>query len=95
VKKVIRFPLLTEKTSAAQSGNNHYVFVVDVNANKFEIKREVEALKKSIKVESVRTMIIRGKMKRMGAYMGKRSNFKKAIVKLKAGQTLELFETAV
>ena len=93
MKSILKYPLLTEKTSTLQAKANQYTFVVDVDANKTEIGREVEALKKGIKVESVRTLIVRGKVKRMGRSFGKRSNFKKAIVRLQAGQTLELFET--
>ena len=92
MKSVLKYPLLTEKTSALQAKNNEYTFIVEVDANKDEIRAEVEGLKKGIEVESVRTMVVRGKVKRMGRFQGKRSNFKKAIVRLKTGQTLELFE---
>jgi len=89
---ILKYPLLTEKTTTLQSKNNQYCFVVDINANKFQIKDEVEKLKKGVEVVSVRTITVRGKVKRMGRFMGKRSNFKKALVRLKAGQSLELFE---
>jgi len=90
---VIRYPILSEKSSALQEKANQYVFCVDLNANKLEIKRAVEALKKDVKVESVATQIVRGKMKRIGASQGKRPNWKKAIVRLKQGQTLDLVES--
>jgi len=95
MNSIIKYPLLTEKSSAQQAKNNEFTFVVDLNARKDQIRAEVEALKKGVEVESVRTMVIRGKVKRMGRFQGKRSNFKKAIVRLKAGQTLELFEATV
>ena len=91
-RTILKHPLLTEKTSNLQAASNQYTFVVDTEANKHDIKREVEKLKKGIEVESVRTAIVRGKVKRIGRSMGKRSNWKKAVVRLKAGQTLELFE---
>lgn len=93
MKSVIQYPVVTEKASTSMS-MNQYVFAVDLAANKFEIKKAVEALKKDIKVISVKTMVIRGKIKRMGMRSGKRSNWKKAIVRLKAGQTLEVLESA-
>lgn len=93
MKRAIKYPLVTEKSSQLQATNNQYIFVVDAAANKHEIKKEVEALKKNIEVEDVRTLVVRGKMKRVGRTMGKKSNWKKAIVRLKTGQTLEFFET--
>jgi large subunit ribosomal protein L23 len=92
MKKLIKYPHVTEKASDLQSNKNQYVFVVEKNANKLEIKKEVESLKKNIEVESVHTVVVRGKVKRLGRSVGKRSNWKKAIVRLKEGQTLELFE---
>jgi len=92
MKSILKHPLLTEKTSNLQAKANQYTFVVDLKANKTQIKKEVEALKSGIEVESVRTLVMRGKVKRVGRSMGKRTNWKKALVRLKAGQTLELFE---
>jgi large subunit ribosomal protein L23 len=94
VRQILKYPLITEKSSALQGSSNQYVFVVDSSANKIEIKNAVEALKKGVEVTSVQTLINRGKVKRIGRSVGKRSNVKKAIVRLKAGQTLELFEAA-
>lgn len=93
MKNLIKYPHITEKSSTAQGQYNHYTFVVERDANKLQIKKAVEALKKGIKVESVNTQLIRGKVKRMGASYGKRSNWKKAVVTLKEGQTLELVES--
>lgn len=93
-KNILLYPILTEKSSNIQGTNNQYSFAVDLHANKFEIKKAVEDLKKDIEVESVRTVVIRGKVKRMGQTIGKRPNWKKAVVKLKQGQSLELVESA-
>lgn len=92
MRRAIKYPLVTEKSSNLQTTSNQYVFIVEESANKLDIKREVEGLKKNINVEAVRTILMRGKVKRLGRSIGKRSNFKKAIVRLKAGQTLELFD---
>lgn len=89
---VILFPLVTEKSSVLQATSNQYCFVVKKDANKLEIAQAVKALKKGIEIESVNTQIIRGKVKRMGMNYGKRSNWKKAIVRLKDGQSLDLIE---
>lgn len=95
MSKAIKYALVTEKSSNNQSLNNQYSFVVSECANKTEIKKEVEAMKSGLEVISVQTVTVRGKMKRMGRSIGKRSNWKKAIVRLKQGQVLELFEAAV
>jgi len=62
---------------------------VDPAANKIEIKRAVE-LKYSVTVLTVNTMTVRGKVKRLGRFVGKRADWKKALVTLKAGDTIEL-----
>ena len=94
MRSVLKYPLITEKSARLQGDQNQYCFVVDRSANKLEIKKAVEALKKNVEVESVSTMIVRGKVKRMGLYSGKRPNWKKAVVKLKSGQSLEFMESA-
>ena len=93
-RAIIKYPLITEKTARKQAEGNQYSFVVDTDANKLSIRQAVESLKKGIEVESVKTILVRGKVKRMGRSVGKRSNWKKAVVRLKAGQTLELVENA-
>ena len=70
---------------------NKYTFQVPLNANKVEIRKAVESIF-NVKVEKVATIRVLGKTKRMGRTMGKRSDYKKAIVTLKAGETIELFE---
>jgi large subunit ribosomal protein L23 len=88
-RSVLRKPLLTEKIAMIQDKHNQYAFVVDAIANKIEIKRAVE-LKYSVKVLEVNTLTVKGKVKRMGRFAGKRADWKKAIVTLKAGDKIEL-----
>jgi large subunit ribosomal protein L23 len=88
-RSVLRRPLLTEKVAQIQDKHNQYAFVVDVAANKIEIQRAVEH-KYSVTVVDVNTMGVRGKVKRLGRFQGKRADWKKAIVTLKAGDSIEL-----
>ena len=88
---VIRRALITEKGTALRELRNQYHFEVARDANKLEIKRAIEALF-SVKVGSVRTQQLRGKVRRQGRYVGKRSDWKKAIVTLLPDQKIELFE---
>lgn len=88
-RSVVRRPLLTEKVAALQDAHNQYAFVVDERANKIEIKRAIEQ-KYSVSVLVVNTLNVRGKSKRMGRFEGKRADWKKAIVTLKAGDKIEL-----
>jgi len=93
ITQVIKGPLITEKLDRARESFRQYSFVVDREATKHDVERAVETLF-NVKVEGVRTIIMRGKPKRMGRSMGQRSNFKKAIVTLKDGDKIELFEGA-
>lgn len=83
-------PIITEKTSMMMQ-DNKYTFQVPLEANKVEIRQAVEAIF-GVKVLSVNTVRVLGKTKRMGKYVGKRSDYKKAIVKLAEGCTLPIFE---
>jgi large subunit ribosomal protein L23 len=84
--QIIRRPLVTEKsTLQRESGANVIAFEVDTNANKIQVKTAVEELFK-VKVEEVRLFNVRGKIKRMGRYQGKRRDWRKAYVRLKAGE---------
>ena len=83
-------PIITEKTTLLMQ-ENKYTFQVPLNANKVEIRKAVESIY-NVKVEKVATIRVLGKTKRMGRTMGKRSDYKKAIVTLKAGESIELFE---
>ena len=87
-RDVIKAPIITEK-SAALAQNNVITFSVDVNANKTQIKQAVEKIF-DVKVESVNTVNVKPKKKRVGRYEGKTNKVKKAIVKLKEGSSIEL-----
>ena len=87
---VLRRPLITEKTTIIREGGNTLVFQVANDANKIDIRRAVEKLLGS-KVQSVRTSLAHGKMKRQGKFVGRRSDWKKAYVTLKDGQKLPDF----
>jgi len=89
-RTVVR-PIVTEKTSNAYQDRGEYTFVVDPAANKIEIKAAVERLW-NVKVKSVQTMNCRGKSRRIGGTVGKRANWKKAIVTLREGHSIEIFE---
>lgn len=88
---VIKRPLVTEKSTIARDDANKYVFEVDRRANKIEIEKAVEKLFK-VKVVNVRTMNMEGKKKRTGRVMGKKRDWKKAVVTLVPGQSIEVFE---
>ena len=89
---VIRRPLITEKTSIMRGDDGRtIVFHVATGANKIEIKRAVEAIFK-VKVTTVRTQMMHGKVKRLGRSVGRRPDWKRAIVTLAADQTIELFD---
>jgi large subunit ribosomal protein L23 len=90
-RTIVRKVLITEKGTVLRETRNQYFFEVDRNANKIEIKRAIEAIF-SVKVSDVRTMQLRGKVKRQGRWVGKRNDWKKAIVTLKPDQKIELFE---
>jgi large subunit ribosomal protein L23 len=87
---VIRRALITEKTSILREDGRTIVFHVAPDANKTEIKRAIETLLGS-KVESVRTSIAHGKVKRQGRYAGRRSDWKKAYVRLAEGAKMPEF----
>jgi len=84
-------PLITEKTSAAYQDRGEYAFQVHPDASKPQIRQAIEELF-GVKVTNVWTANHRGKEKRMGRSTGRRPNWKKAIVKLREGDTIEIFE---
>ena len=86
-------PLLTEKITGLQEQANRVAFVVRKDASRVEIRHAVESALK-VKVKNVNVMKIMGKPKRQGRFIGKRSDWKKAIVTLKKGEKLELYESA-
>jgi large subunit ribosomal protein L23 len=83
--------MITEKGTRIREGQNGFLFEVARDANKIEIKKAVEAIF-SVKVSTVRTLRAHGKPKRVGRYAGHRNDWKKAVVTLKKGETIELFE---
>ncbi len=91
--RVLVQPLLTEKITALREKTNTVGFVVHPDANRLQIKQAVEALLK-VKVDRVNVLNVRGKVKRLGRFSGKRSDWKKAFVTLKEGSKLEMYESA-
>lgn len=89
--KIIKRPLITEKSTIQKEADNQLAFEVDRRANKIEIKKAVERIFK-VQVETVRTMNYQGKQKRLGRTVGRRPHWKKAVVTLKPGQKIEFFE---
>ena len=89
--RIIMRPVVTEKSSAAQQDRGEYTFRVASDATKTSIRGAIEKLF-GVKVTNVWTANQRGKEKRMGTTMGRRPNWKKAIVKLRAGDSIEIFE---
>ncbi|MGH9145230.1 MAG: 50S ribosomal protein L23 [Vicinamibacterales bacterium] len=90
ITDVIRRPLITEKSAVLREDGRTLVFHVAVGANKTEIKRAIEQLIGS-KVKSVRTAIMHGKVKRQGRFAGRRSDWKKAYIRLREGEKLPEF----
>ena len=91
LRYIIKAPIATERSTILRTKNREYVFEVDKRATKFTIKAAVETTFK-VKVADVRTVIMPGKVKRMGRFEGKTSTWKKAIVRLKKDQTIAIFE---
>jgi large subunit ribosomal protein L23 len=91
--QVLQHPLLTEKSTSLRERHNKVSFAVHPSANKPAVKSAVERILK-VKVLDVNISNVRGKDKRMGRFHGRTSNWKKAIVTLKPGEKLELFEGA-
>ena len=88
---MIKEPHITEKSNVQKEGTNQVSFKVHRRANKIEIRQAVETFLKA-KVLDVRTMNVRGKRRRMGKSLGKRPDWKKAVVKLAPGENIEFFE---
>ncbi|GFP77868.1 50S ribosomal protein L23 [Clostridium fungisolvens] len=88
---IIRKPVITEKSMAIMA-EKKYTFIVHKSANKVQIKKAVEEVF-GVTVEDVKTMRVEGKTKRVGVHIGKRADFKKAVVKLTAdSKNIEFFE---
>ena len=91
IYNVIKRPVITEKGLTLKENERTLCFEVDNNASKTQIHEAVEQLFK-VKVLDVKTSIVRGKFRRIGRSEGQRSNWKKAIVTLKEGDAIQLFE---
>ena len=90
---IVLRPLITEKSSLLKESANHYVFEVQKDVNKIEIKKAVEKLFK-VKVLSVKTSIMDGKIRRLGRFSGKKPDWKKAVIKLRPKDKITIFEGA-
>ena len=88
---IIIRPLITEKTSVQKEVSNQHTFEVDRRANRIEIKRAIEKIFK-VKVAAVKTMQVKGKRKQRGRIVGRRRDWKKAIVTLMPGERIDFFE---
>jgi large subunit ribosomal protein L23 len=91
--EIIKRPLITEKTNIQKEVSNQLTFEVDRRANRIEIKRAIETAFK-VRVAKIQTMQVRGKVKRRGRIVGKRRDWKKAIVTLMPGERIDFFEGA-
>jgi large subunit ribosomal protein L23 len=89
--QIIQKPLVTEKSTMARELRNEVTFAVDPKASKHDVRRAVEELF-SVSVVDVRTMRMPRKMRRVGRFLGARPQWKKAVVRLAEGQTIEFFE---
>ena len=90
-RDIIIRPIVTEKISNLQETENKVAFVVDRSANKIEIRKAVEN-KFNVQVKKVATINMKGKMKRLGRFEGRRANWKKAVVTLREGFAIDFFE---
>ena len=88
-RDIIKAPIVTEKSADLAQNQNTITFSVDVNANKTQIKQAIEKIF-NVKVESVNTVNVKPKKKRIGRYAGKTNKVKNAIVKLAEGSSIEL-----
>jgi large subunit ribosomal protein L23 len=91
IHQIIRRPLVTEKGTQLRELRNQYLFEVDDRASKGQVKGAIEKLF-NVHVEDVKTLNVRGKIKRVGRSIGQRSNWKKAYVTLREGEKIEFFE---
>ena len=92
IKSILVRPIITEKASVLTDRNNQVVFEVVRKANKHQIRDAIESAY-GVEVKKLATMIVPGKLKRRGMSIGKRSNWKKAIVTLKDGDSIDFFAT--
>ena len=92
--RIIKHPLITEKSTILREDKNKYTFRVDKRDNKIEIKGAIEAIFPDIEILAVNTLNVRGKSKRFRTNKrGRRPDWKKAIITLSPGSTIEIYET--
>ena len=92
--QIVKYPLITEKSTILREDRNKYTFRVDKRANKIEIKHAVQAIFPDVEVLAVNTISVRGKPKRFRQNKrGKRPDWKKAVVTLRPEDTIEIYET--
>jgi large subunit ribosomal protein L23 len=91
LKDILVRPLQTEKSVSQLGSEQTYAFEVGVAANKVQIKRAIESFY-GVEVAKVRTLVVRGKVKRFGRHNAKRSNWKKAYVTLADGHSINIYE---
>ena len=89
--RIIQRPVITERASQIQERGNKYLFEVRKDANKVEIRKAVEEMF-TVKVTKVNTTSVHGKKKQMGRFRGRGADWKKAIVTVAEGQSIEFFE---
>ncbi len=90
-REIILEPVVTEKGTVLKEKQNQFFFKAAIDANRIEIKQAIEELFK-VKVRSVRTLMVFGKIKRYGRFQGRRPSWKKVIASLAPGSKIELFE---
>ncbi len=88
LSNVIKAPVISEKSSDVAENSNRFVFKVASEATKLQVKKSVE-LMFNVEVEKVQLLNVKGKVKRFGRFMGKRSDWKKAYVRLKEGHDID------
>ena len=90
-RNIIRKPVITEKATHLKEKSNKYVFEVERSCNKIEIKKAIEEIFK-VTVKDVHTYITHGKIRTRGRFKGRRPDWKRAVVLLKEGESIEFFE---
>jgi len=90
-RTVILRPIVTERSTALQEDMRTYTFIVAKDANKLEVRHAVQALF-GVRVESVRTANYQGKWRRVGRSIGRRAAYKKAVVRLADGDSIDVYE---
>ncbi|HBN96195.1 MAG TPA: 50S ribosomal protein L23 [Firmicutes bacterium] len=88
-RDILKRPIVTEKSTDLMA-ENKYTFEVDLRANKMQVKAAVEEIF-NVEVEQVNTLRVKGKLRRMGRHEGYTSDWKKAVVTLKPGHSIEVF----